>query len=116
MSTTYLPQLDSLIINTFRKIVSLNDRDVTQKDIDILKALYDLEDNSISALSKENTQRKREYWQYIEKIINEWKNSQTSVNKLKQIKLYHNFPLLSNQQHQQHMRCKVMCHLPKVIF
>ena len=67
-----LPQLYSLIINTFRKIVSLNDRDVTQKDIDILKALYDLEDNSISALSKENTQRKREYWQYIEKIINEW--------------------------------------------
>jgi Cdc6-like AAA superfamily ATPase len=67
-----LPQLYSLIINTFRKIVSLNDRDVTQKDIDILKALYDLEDNSISALSKENTQRKREYWQYIEKTINEW--------------------------------------------
>lgn len=61
-----------LIINTFRKIVSLNDRDVTQRDIDILKALYDLEDNSISALSKENTQRKREYWQYIEKTINEW--------------------------------------------
>ncbi|MBO1068164.1 MAG: exonuclease [Dolichospermum sp. DEX189] len=67
-----LPQLYSLIINTFRKIVSLNDRDVTQRDIDILKALYDLEDNSISALSKENTQRKREYWQYIEKTINEW--------------------------------------------
>ncbi len=67
-----LPQLYSLIINTFRKIVSLNDRDVTQKDIDILKALYDLEDNSISALSKENTQRKREYWEYIEKTINEW--------------------------------------------
>jgi Cdc6-like AAA superfamily ATPase len=67
-----LPQLYSLIINTFRKIVSLNDRDVTQKDIDILKALYDLEDNSISALSKENTKRKREYWEYIEKTINEW--------------------------------------------
>jgi Cdc6-like AAA superfamily ATPase len=67
-----LPQLYSLIINTFRKIVSLNDRDVTQKDIEILKALYDLEDNSISALSKENTKRKREYWQYIEKTINEW--------------------------------------------
>jgi Cdc6-like AAA superfamily ATPase len=67
-----LPQLDSLIINTFRKIVSLNDRDVKQKDIDIIKALYDLEDNSINALGKENTQRKREYWQYIEKTINEW--------------------------------------------
>jgi Cdc6-like AAA superfamily ATPase len=67
-----LPQLDSLIINTFRKIVSLNDRDVKQKDIEILKALYDLEDKSINALGKENTQRKREYWQYIEKTINEW--------------------------------------------
>jgi Cdc6-like AAA superfamily ATPase len=67
-----LPQLDSLIINTFRKIVSFNDREVKQKDIDILKALYDLEDNSINALGKENTQRKREYWQYIEKTINEW--------------------------------------------
>lgn len=67
-----LPQLDSLMINTFRKIVSLPDRKPQQKDIDILKALYDLEDNSINALGKENTQRKREYWQYIEKTINEW--------------------------------------------
>ncbi|MBD2569911.1 exonuclease domain-containing protein [Anabaena lutea] len=67
-----LPQLDSLIINSFRKIVSLNDREVKQKDIEIIKALYDLEDNSINALGKENTQRKREYWQYIEKTINEW--------------------------------------------
>ncbi|MGM3307716.1 exonuclease domain-containing protein [Anabaena sp. WFMT] len=67
-----LPQLDSLIINTFRKIISLNDREVKQKDIDILKALYDLEDNNLNALGKENTQHKRGYWQYIEKTINEW--------------------------------------------
>ncbi|MFM2063901.1 MAG: hypothetical protein RLZZ507_3572 [Cyanobacteriota bacterium] len=67
-----LNQLDSLMINTFRKIVSLPDREVKQKDIDILKALYDLEDNDINALGKENTQRKREYWEYIEKTINEW--------------------------------------------
>lgn len=66
-----LPQLDSLIINTFRKIVSLGDREIKQKDIDILNALYDLEDNN-NALGKENTQRKREYWQYIEKTLNEW--------------------------------------------
>jgi Cdc6-like AAA superfamily ATPase len=67
-----LPQLYSLIINTFRKIVSVNDRYIKQKDTGILKALSDLEDNSHNALGKENTQRKREYWQYIEKTINEW--------------------------------------------
>jgi chromosomal replication initiation ATPase DnaA len=67
-----LPQLDYLIINTFRKIISLPDREVKQKDIEIIKALYDLEDNNINALGKENTQRKREYWQYIEKTISDW--------------------------------------------
>ncbi|WP_414529648.1 exonuclease domain-containing protein [Nodularia chucula] len=67
-----LPQLDYLIINTFRKILSLPHRDVKQKDIEILKALYDLEENNINALGAENTQRKREYWLYIEKTINEW--------------------------------------------
>jgi Cdc6-like AAA superfamily ATPase len=67
-----LPQLDSLIINTFRKIVSSPDRKVQQKDIDILKALYELEDNNFNALGKEATQRKREYWEYIEKTISEW--------------------------------------------
>ncbi|GAX34681.1 exonuclease domain-containing protein [Nodularia sp. NIES-3585] len=68
----HLPQLDYLIINTFRKILSLPNRDVKQKDIEILKALYSLEENHINALGAENTQRKREYWLYIEKTINEW--------------------------------------------
>ncbi|WP_414549280.1 exonuclease domain-containing protein [Anabaena sp. CCY 0017] len=68
----HLPQLDYLIINTFRKILSLPHRDVKQKDIEILKALYNLEENNINALGAENTQRKREYWLYIEKTINEW--------------------------------------------
>ncbi|TAE54424.1 MAG: exonuclease [Nostocales cyanobacterium] len=67
-----LPQLDALIINIFRKIVSLPDRDVKQKDIDILKSLYDLEDNNLNALGKENTQTKLSNWKYIEKTINEW--------------------------------------------
>ncbi|MEA5580408.1 exonuclease domain-containing protein [Nodularia harveyana UHCC-0300] len=68
----HLPQLDYLIINTFRKILSLPHRDVKQKDIEIIKALYQLEENHINALGAENTQRKREYWLYIEKTINEW--------------------------------------------
>jgi DNA polymerase III epsilon subunit-like protein len=67
-----LPQLDYLIINAFRQILSLPERDVKQKDIEILKALYNLEGNNTNALGAENTQRKREYWLYIEKTINDW--------------------------------------------
>jgi Cdc6-like AAA superfamily ATPase len=93
-------QLDYLIINSFQKILHerasiqkdqkilidlqknqkilidfqknqeiFADQNLTQKDKDILKAL---EDKNIDALGAEGTQRKREYWQHIEKRINEW--------------------------------------------
>ncbi len=93
-------QLDCLIINSFQKILYervsiqkdqkilidfqknqkilidlqknqkvLTDQGLTQKDKEILKAL---EDKNIDALGAEGTQRKRDYWQHIEKRINEW--------------------------------------------
>ncbi|MFN7414896.1 MAG: exonuclease domain-containing protein [Dolichospermum sp.] len=76
-----LPQLDSLIIEIFRKIVSIPNRKFMQKDTGILKVLYDLKNNNLNALGKENTQRKIDYWKYIEKTINEWwMNNDSSGN------------------------------------
>ncbi|WP_392530205.1 exonuclease domain-containing protein [Nostoc sp. C117] len=73
-------QLDYLIINSFQKILRdrvliqkdqriLIDRGFTQKDQEILKAL---EDKNLTALGAEGTERKREYWQRIEKRISDW--------------------------------------------
>jgi len=73
-------QLDYLIINSFKKIlrerVSIQkdqkiviDRSFNQKDQEILKAL---EDKNIDALGSEGTDRKRDYWQRIEKRISDW--------------------------------------------
>jgi hypothetical protein len=93
-------QLDCLIINSFQKVLHerasiqkdqkilidlqkdqkilidfqknqevFADQGLTQKDKEILKAL---EDKNIDALGGEGTNRKREYWQHIEKRINEW--------------------------------------------
>lgn len=73
-------QLDYLIINSFQKILRdrvliqkdqriLIDRGLTQKDQEILKAL---EDKNLASLGAEGTERKREYWQRIEKRISEW--------------------------------------------
>lgn len=60
-------QLDYLIINSFCKILSF--RITSQKDQEILKAL---QDKNLDALGAEGTQRKRDYWQHIEKRISEW--------------------------------------------
>lgn len=60
-------QLDYLIINSYRQI--LHNQIISKKDQDILKAL---EDKNLDSLGAEGTQRKREYWQNIEKRINEW--------------------------------------------
>ncbi|MDF5733426.1 MAG: exonuclease [Rhizonema sp. PD38] len=73
-------QLDYLIINSFRKIIHERvfiqkdqkiflDRGLNQKDQEILKAL---EDKNIDALGAEGTDRKREYWQRIEKRMSDW--------------------------------------------
>ncbi|MEC4814730.1 MAG: AAA family ATPase [Scytonema sp. PMC 1069.18] len=62
-----LTQLDYLIINSFQKIPNL--RPLSRKDQEILKAL---EDKNLDALGTEGTQRRRDYWQHIEKRINEW--------------------------------------------
>jgi Cdc6-like AAA superfamily ATPase len=60
-------QLDYLIINSFHKILSF--RITSQKDQEIIKAL---ENKNPDALGAEGTNRKREYWQHIEKRISEW--------------------------------------------
>ncbi|HLO89035.1 MAG TPA: exonuclease domain-containing protein [Nostocaceae cyanobacterium] len=68
----HLSQLDYLIIRSFRRILSDPNRVLSKKDSEILKALENLENNNINALGAEDTQTKRECWQYIEKRINEW--------------------------------------------
>lgn len=60
-------QLDYLIINSFKNI--LIDQVFTQKDREIIKAL---ENKNIDALGSEGTNRKRDYWQRIEKLISSW--------------------------------------------
>ncbi len=61
-------QLDYLIVNSFHKIVA-SLPSLTNKDLEILNAL---KDKNIDALGGEGTQRKRDYWQHIEKRFNEW--------------------------------------------
>ncbi len=61
-------QLDYLIINSFEKIVATLPS-LTNKDQEILNAL---KDKNINALGGEGTQRRREYWQHIDKRFNEW--------------------------------------------
>ncbi len=63
----FFTQLDSLIINSFCKILST--QIISKKDQEVLKAL---QDKNLEALGAEGTQRKREYWLHIEKRINEW--------------------------------------------
>lgn len=60
-------QLDYLIINSFYKILSF--RVTSQKDQEIIKAL---QDKNLDSLGAEGTGRRRDYWQHIEKRINEW--------------------------------------------
>lgn len=61
-------QLDYLIINSFHKVAA-NLPVRTQKDEDIIKVL---KNKNLDALGAEGTNRKREYWQHIEKRISEW--------------------------------------------
>ncbi len=61
-------QLDYLIVNSFHKIAA-SLPSLTNKDLEVLKAL---KDKNIDALGGEGTQRKRDYWQHIEKRFNEW--------------------------------------------
>ncbi len=60
-------QLEYLIINSARKIVA-NLPVRTQKDEDIIA----LKIENLHTLGAEGTNRKREYWQHIEKRISEW--------------------------------------------
>lgn len=60
-------QLDYLLTNSYLKI--LRNQVLIQKDQEILKAL---ENKNLTALGGEGTERKREYWQRIEKQIRDW--------------------------------------------
>lgn len=64
-----LQENEEILIDLLKNQEIFADQNLTQKDKDILKAL---EDKNIDALGGEGTKRKRDYWQHIEKRINEW--------------------------------------------
>ncbi|WP_414562510.1 MULTISPECIES: exonuclease domain-containing protein [unclassified Anabaena] len=68
----HLSQLEYLIINSFRTIINLGNINVSQKYKEFVNNLNDLSANNINNLLGENTQIKRDSWQYIEKTINDW--------------------------------------------
>ncbi|AKG20551.1 3'-5' exonuclease [Calothrix sp. 336/3] len=63
-----LTQLDYLILNGFDKIAA-SVPNLTQKDIEILKAF---KDDNLNSLGAEGTYTKVVYWQQIYKRLNEW--------------------------------------------
>jgi DNA polymerase III epsilon subunit-like protein len=72
LSTGYT-QIQHLLAHSFVKLISTTTFiSLTQKDRDILEAIADNPLNLYIGLGVEGTQRKREYWQHIEKRTNEW--------------------------------------------
>lgn len=61
-------QLDYLIVNSFRRILH-NQNIISQKEKSILSAL---KNGGVNSLGAQGTARKREYWEHIEKRLNEW--------------------------------------------
>lgn len=71
-STKYT-QIQHLLAHGFVKLISTTTFiSLTQKDRDILEAIADNPLNLYIGLGAEGTQKKREYWQHIEKRTNEW--------------------------------------------
>ena len=66
-------QLENLLANSFFKIVNgISKKKNIQKEKYILDGIQDDHLNIYNILGSEGTQKKREYWQYIEKITTEW--------------------------------------------
>jgi DNA polymerase III epsilon subunit-like protein len=66
-------QLEHLLANSFVKLISSTTvMTLNRKDRDILSAVENSKLSLYEALGVEGTQRKRDYWQHIEKRTNEW--------------------------------------------
>ena len=66
-------QLENLLANSFYKILTETFKKKNiQKDKYILGKIHDNTLNIYTSLGAEKTQKKREYWQYIEKIAVDW--------------------------------------------
>ncbi|MDJ0632767.1 MAG: ATP-binding protein [Xenococcaceae cyanobacterium MO_188.B29] len=66
-------QLENLLANSFCKILNrIAKRKNIQKEIYILESIQDNNLNIYTSLGSEGTQKKRDYWNYIERITIEW--------------------------------------------
>lgn len=66
-------QLENLLANSFFQIIDrTSQKRNIQKEQYILEGIQDNHLNIYNILGSEGTQKKREYWQYIEKITIEW--------------------------------------------
>jgi DNA polymerase III epsilon subunit-like protein len=77
---THYTQLEFLLAHSFVKLIShTNFMTLTQKDQDIRLAVQDNPLDLYEKLGSDDTQRKKAYWEHIEKRTNEWWMSEYGI-------------------------------------